>query len=73
MKRKDEQYAADYAVIEEELTAAQVLEFGPYAGFLADYGLRIRQLAAKHPFPDGAFIHLRGYADEFLEELHRDT
>jgi hypothetical protein len=70
VKKNDEQYAADYAVIEQDLTEAQELEFGPYAGFLADYGLRLRKLAAKHPFPDGAFVHLRTYADHFLDQLH---
>ncbi|MFI0939157.1 hypothetical protein [Streptomyces sp. NPDC021020] len=73
MKRDDDRYGADYAVIEGELTGAQSMEFAEYAGFLANYGIRLRELAAKHPFPDGAFIHLRTYADEFLEELHRDT
>jgi hypothetical protein len=70
MRRRDEQYAADYAVIEQDLIKAQKLEFGPYAGFLADYGIKLRELAAKHPHPDGAFIHLRTNADEFLEKLH---
>lgn len=70
MNRNDEQYSADYAAIEQDLIAAQELEFGAYAGFLAHYGIKLRGLADKHPFPDGAFIHLRTYADDFLEELH---
>jgi hypothetical protein len=73
VKRDDERYAADYAVIEGELTAAQSMEFAEYAGLLANYGLRLRELAAKHPFPDGAFVRLRMYADDFLEELHKDA
>lgn len=73
MKRDDERYAAEYAVIEGELTAAQSMEFAEYAGFLANYGLRLQELAAKHSFPEGTFVRLRMYADEFLEELHRDT
>lgn len=72
MKRRDEQYADDYAVIEQDLTEAQELEFGAYCGFMADYGIKLRELAAKHPFPDGAFIHLRTYADDFLDELHAE-
>jgi len=72
VKRNDEQYAADYAVIEQDLTDAQELEFDAYCGFMADYGIKLRELAAKHPYPDGSFIHLRTYADRYLEGLHAD-
>jgi hypothetical protein len=72
VKRRDEQYAADYAVIEQDLTEAQELEFGAYCGFMADYGIKLRELAAKHSFPDGAFMHLRTYADDFLDRLNAE-
>ncbi|MFE7029463.1 hypothetical protein ACFU9Y_04070 [Streptomyces sp. NPDC057621] len=65
-----EKYTDDYAVIEQDLTEAQALEFNEYCGFLAHYGVKLRELAAKHDYPEGAFEHLRGYADALLDRLN---
>jgi len=63
-------YTVDYLVIEQDLTEAPSLEFGPYAGFLANYGTKLRQLAEMHECPQAAFQHLRIHADAFLDELN---
>ncbi|MFE6627363.1 hypothetical protein ACFVNB_08965 [Streptomyces rochei] len=66
-----DQYAADFAVIEQDLTEAQSLEFGAYAGYLAHYGSRLHRLAAEHADPMMAFRILQRHADEFLEGLNQ--
>ncbi|MER6112414.1 hypothetical protein [Streptomyces hirsutus] len=67
----EDQYAADKAVIEQDLTQAQSLEFGAYAGYLAHYHRRLHELADKHPDPLMAFRLLQRHADEFLEGLNQ--
>ncbi|MFE4991410.1 hypothetical protein ACFRH4_08670 [Streptomyces mirabilis] len=67
----DEQYAEDYAAIEQDLTAAQTLEFGAYAGYLAQYGIRLRELAEKHEHPEAAYGRLLQYSDDFLDRLNQ--
>jgi hypothetical protein len=62
-------YSADRAVIEQDLEQAVHLDFAEYVGFMAHYGVRLRRLAAEHPNPDGAFLVLRGYADQVVERL----
>ncbi|MBV9024930.1 MAG: hypothetical protein JO362_14345 [Streptomycetaceae bacterium] len=62
-------YSADHAAIKQDLEQAVQLDFAAYVGFAAHYSARLRELAAKHPHPEGAFLHLRGYADEVLEQL----
>ncbi|WP_329151210.1 hypothetical protein OG275_38250 (plasmid) [Streptomyces niveus] len=64
-----DQYAADHAAIRADMEAAVTLDFGQYLGYLANYGAELRKLAAKHPAPEGAFLHLRGYADGILAQL----
>jgi uncharacterized cupin superfamily protein len=66
----ESEYAKDFAAIEQDLAEAQSLEFGAYVGFMAHYGVKLRQLAEKHPSPEGAFRHLQAHADEFLERLN---
>ncbi|MFJ8507718.1 hypothetical protein [Streptomyces avermitilis] len=65
-----EQYAADYAVIEQDLTEAQSLEFGAYVGFLAHYGAKLQELAYKHPDQQEAYRRLLKHSDDFLEGLN---
>ncbi|MFD8072172.1 hypothetical protein ACFV3E_05915 [Streptomyces sp. NPDC059718] len=63
-------YAADEAVVEQELTGTQALEFGEYCGFMAHYGARLYELAANHECPETAFKHLQAHAEAFLDRLH---
>ncbi|MFF3558955.1 hypothetical protein ACFYXS_02785 [Streptomyces sp. NPDC002574] len=69
-EQSEAQYLEDYRTIEQELTAAQEKEFGAYVGWINAYGIRLRELAEKHPYPEGAFQHLQAYADSFLDRLH---
>ncbi|MGW3154019.1 hypothetical protein [Streptomyces sp. NPDC001089] len=66
----EDQYADDRAVIEQDMTAAQELPFEQYAGYLAEYGIKLRELAAKHDYPEGAYRHLLAYSDEVLERIN---
>lgn len=53
MTMDEDQYAAEEAVIERELTEAQFLEFDDYAGFLAHYGARIWEFR-RHDYREAA-------------------
>lgn len=66
----EDAYAEDKATIARELTEAQSLEFGAYAGYLADYGIRLRELSRQYPDPELAYQHLLKYSDNFLEEVN---
>jgi len=66
----DDQYAADYAVIEQDMMAAQDLEFGAYAGYLAEYGIKLRELAARYDDPEMAYRHLLAYSDDVLDRIN---
>ncbi|KAA0924262.1 hypothetical protein [Streptomyces apricus] len=68
----EDQYAAEEAVIERELTEAQFLEFDDYVGFLAHYGARIWELARRHDHPEIAHRHLMKYSDDFLESFNEE-
>ena len=65
----DNPYAGDHAVIDQDMAHAVTLDFASYLGYLARYGDKLRELADAHPFPEGAFLHLRAYADHALERL----
>ncbi|MGW2255092.1 hypothetical protein ACWCXH_33645 [Kitasatospora sp. NPDC001660] len=69
---EDDQYAADRAVVEADMRAAQLLPFDAYAGFLAQYGTKLRQLAEKHSAPEAAYLVLRDHADAVLAQLNGD-
>ncbi|MDC2953372.1 hypothetical protein PO587_02760 [Streptomyces gilvifuscus] len=66
----DDPYAEDRAVVAQELTDAQELDFNEYVGFMAEYGIRLRELSRKHEDPETAYRHLLKYSDDFLESLN---
>ncbi|MFI1409396.1 hypothetical protein ACH4Y0_05620 [Streptomyces sp. NPDC020707] len=68
----EDQYAAEEAVIERELTEARLTEFNDYVGFLAHYGARIWELARRHDYPEAAHRHLMKYSDDFLESFNEE-
>jgi hypothetical protein len=65
----DDPYAEDYAAIDGDLEHAVTLGFAEYVGYMAHYGARLRELAAAHPAPESAYLHLRDYADRVVERL----
>lgn len=64
-----DQYASDHVMIEKDMEHAVSLDFAEYVAYLAQYGSQLHDLAARHPAPEAALIHLRDYADKTLERL----
>lgn len=65
----EDTYAEDEATIERELTEAQLLGFNEYVGFMAEYGVRLRELSRKYEDPEMAYRYLLRYSDDFLEDF----
>ncbi|RPF45723.1 hypothetical protein EDD96_2285 [Streptomyces sp. Ag109_G2-6] len=58
------------AQIEADMKYAVTLEFGPYLGYLAHYGQKIRTLAGAYRQHEIAHRILERHADETLDRLN---
>jgi len=58
------------AQIEADMQYAVTLEFGPYLGYLAHYGQKLRTLASAYRQDEIAHRILTAYADEALDRAN---
>ncbi|NWF28225.1 hypothetical protein HW130_18455 [Streptomyces sp. PKU-EA00015] len=58
------------AEIEDDMQYAVTLEFGPYLGYLANYGQKIRLLSSEYRQHEIAHRILERHADETLDRLN---
>ncbi|SNS49992.1 hypothetical protein [Actinacidiphila glaucinigra] len=67
-----EDFAAEKAVITEDMHRAQSLTFGPYLAFMANYGRIIRVMADAYESHEVAYGILQRHADAVLDEIHAE-
>ncbi|MFI6205933.1 hypothetical protein ACIBAI_05965 [Streptomyces sp. NPDC051041] len=63
---------AEKAQIDADMQYAVTLDFGPYLGYLAHYGAKIRRMASAYQQHEIAERILIAYADEALDRAKGD-